>query len=81
MQIQAQALDAVIVWDAMARYYSEHGEGVPIPVEKNVISTVNIGVLSFAENRSLAEKFVEFAISEAGQRIFAEHNYRTEPPQ
>jgi len=26
MQIQAKALDAVIVWDAMARYYSEYGE-------------------------------------------------------
>ena len=81
MQIQAGSLDAVIVWDAIAGYYSEHGTEVPIPPEKNVISTVNVGVLSFTENRSLAEKFVEFAVSQAGQGIFAEHNYRTEPPQ
>jgi len=79
MQIQAGSLDAVIVWDAIAAYYSEHGIQVPIPPEKNVISTVNVGVLSFTKNRSLAEKFVEFAVSEAGQAILAKHNYRTEP--
>ena len=81
MQIQAGSLDAVIVWDAIAGYYSEHGTQVPIPPEKNVISTVNVGVLSFTENRPVAEKFVEFAVSEAGQAILAEHNYRTEPVQ
>ena len=79
MQIQAGSLDAVIVWDAIARYYSEHGTEVAIPVEKNVISTVNVSVLTFTKNPSLAEKFVEFAISPRGQSIFAEHNYSTEP--
>jgi len=79
MQIQAGSLDAVIVWDAIAGYYSEHGTEVPIPPGKNVISTVNIGVLSFTKNRSLADKFVEFAVSAAGQAILAEHNYRVEP--
>jgi ABC-type Fe3+ transport system substrate-binding protein len=47
---------------------------VPIPPEKNVISTVNVGVLSFSENLALAEKFVEFVVSDAGQAILAEHN-------
>ena len=79
MQIQTASLDAVIVWDAIAGYYSKHGTEVPIPPEKNIISTVNVGVLSFTKNRSLAEKFVEFAVSDAGQAIFAEHDYRTEP--
>lgn len=79
MQIQAESLDAVIVWDAIAGYYSEHGTQVPIPPEENVISTVNLGVLSFTRNRSLAGKFVDFAVSAAGQAIFAKHNYRTEP--
>ncbi len=80
MQIQAGSLDAVIVWDAIARYYSEHGTQVPIAVEKNVISTVNIGVLTFTKNRSLAEEFVEFAASPLGREVFSKHNYRTEPP-
>jgi molybdate transport system substrate-binding protein len=81
MQIQADSLDAVIVWDAIAKYYRDDGEEVPIPVEKNVISTVNVGVLSFTGNRSMAEKFVEFAASNAGQDIFRKHLYTVEHPQ
>jgi molybdate transport system substrate-binding protein len=80
MQIQAGSLDAVIVWDAIARYYDEYGTELPIPVEENVISTVNIGILTFTKNRSLAEQFVKFAVSEQGQDIFKQHNYRAEPP-
>ena len=81
MQIQAGSLDAVIVWDAIARYYSEHGTEVPIPVEQNVISTVNIGILSFTKDRSLAGQFVEFAASPHGQGIFKQNNYRTDLPE
>jgi len=80
MQIQAGSLDAVIVWDAIARYYSEHGTEVPIPVGENVVSTVNIGILTFTKNHSLAEEFVLFATSQRGQDIFKQHNYRTDPP-
>lgn len=81
MQIQAKALDAVIVWDAIARYYSDHGEKVPIPPEQNVISTVDIGVLKFAQDRELAEKFVEFVLSARGRDIFRKHNYTVDPPK
>ena len=81
MQIQAKSLDAVIVWDAIAKYYPDDGTEVPIPVEKNISSTVDIGILKFTQNRSLAEIFVEFAASNAGQDIFKKHLYRVEPPQ
>ena len=81
MQIQAQALDAVIVWDAIARYYNEYGDEIPIPVENNIISTVDIGVLKFTKHQELAEKFVDFVTSEKGQQIFHKHNYNTKPPE
>ena len=81
MQIQARSLDAVIVWDAVARYYSNYGQEIPIPAENNVISTVDIGVLTFTKNRLSAEKFVEFAASEQGRAIFKKHLYRVDLPQ
>ncbi len=81
MQIQAKSLDAVIVWDAMAQYYSDYGDQVPIAREKNVLSTVDVGVLKFTEHRKLAEKFVDFLVSEQSRDIFEKHNYRTAPPQ
>ena len=81
MQIQAKALDAVIVWDAIARYYDKYGDQVPIAPERNVISTVDIGVLKFTKYRELAEKFVEFVASERGRDIFRKHNYSVDPPK
>jgi molybdate transport system substrate-binding protein len=81
MQIQAKSLDAVIVWDAIARYYSDYGEQVPIAREKNVLSTVDVGVLKFTKNRKLAEKFVDFLVSKQGRDIFEKHDYQTVPPE
>jgi molybdate transport system substrate-binding protein len=81
MQIQARSLDAVIVWDAVAKQYAKFGEEVPIPVSKNIISTVNAGVLSFTKNPDLAAKFVAFAAGKRGRAIFKKHHYRTEAPK
>lgn len=80
MQIQAQSLDAVIVWDAVGKYYSRHGDEVPIPVEQNVISTVDAGILKLTHNRALAERFVEFMISDRGREIFRKHQYSVALP-
>ena len=35
--VGGKALDAVIVWNVIARYYSDYGTEVPIPFEKNII--------------------------------------------
>jgi molybdate transport system substrate-binding protein len=81
LQIQAQALDAVIVWDATAKYYSDYGDEISIPVENNVISTVDIGVLKFTKHKELVERFVDFVTSEAGKAILKKHHYSIEPPK
>jgi molybdate transport system substrate-binding protein len=80
MQIQAGSLDAVIVWDAIANQYLDHGELVDIPPEQNVISTVPVGVLNFSEHKDLAGRFAQFAASDQGRSIFRKHNYRIDPP-
>lgn len=81
LQIQANSLDAVIVWDAIAQYYGKYGDEVPIAPEKNLVSTVDIGVLKFTRNRKLAEKFVDFITSERGREVFQKHNYSTKLPE
>lgn len=81
MQIQANSLDAVIVWDAIARYYNKYGQEIPIPAKRNVISTVDIGIITFTKNHALAEKFVEFTTSDQGQAIFKKHLYTVNAPE
>ena len=77
LQIQAGALDAVIVWDAMARYYEEYGEAVAIEAGANVISSVDIGILEFSENKEQAGVFVDFLGSARGRAIFEKYGYST----
>jgi len=79
-QIQAGSLDAVVVWDATARYFESHGDPVPIPNDQNIISSVEIGVLRSCEKEAAAAAFVAFAASEKGRAIFEKHNYRITPP-
>jgi molybdate transport system substrate-binding protein len=79
LQIQSGALDAVIVWDAIARYYQDHGTEVPIPAEQNILSTVSVGVLSTTRHKSWADRFVAFATSAEGQAVFRKHHYSVCP--
>jgi len=79
--IKLDRLDAVIVWDAMAAYFAEDGDVVPIPPEQNVISTVAAGVLRASEHPELAGRLVDFIASERGRAIFRKHHYTTELPQ
>ena len=81
MQIHAGALDAVIVWDAIARYYDEQGDLVPIPAERNIISSVDIGILKFSSNKPEAQTFVDFITSNTARLIFEKYNYTTKPTE
>ncbi|MFW6169665.1 MAG: substrate-binding domain-containing protein [Planctomycetota bacterium] len=79
--IETGSLDAVIVWDAVAALYPESGYTVEIPSEKNIISTVDVGLLSCSRSSESARTFMEFAASEQGKKIFAAHNYTVEKPR
>ncbi len=80
LQVQTGRVDAAIVWDAIAAYYADSCDTVPIPLAQNEISRVAIGVLRFSEHKEMAGRFVDFAAGENGKAIFARHHYRVEPP-
>ena len=81
MQIQAGSLDAVIVWNAVAKYYTKYGDTIAITPEKNIISTIPIGLLKFTENKDAAQKFMDFVTSRNAMQIFAKYNYTINRPQ
>ena len=76
IQIQAKSLDAVIVWDAMAKNYSKYGTEITIPTDQNIISTVDAGILKFTKDHILSEKFIDFMRSKTGQKVFSKYSYR-----
>lgn len=71
------ALDAAIVWDAVAASFADRTEVVAIPPEQNVISTVAIGLLRSSRQPAVARQFAELLASPAGQAVFARHHYTT----
>jgi len=80
IQVKLGQLDAAVVWDATAAYYADSAEAVPIPPAQNIVSRVPIGILNTASDRALAQRFVDFLASEAGQAVFSKHHYTTRLP-
>lgn len=78
LQIQAQTLDAVIVWDAMARCFEDWGEIIPIKPEENLISHVDLGLLECSENRTQARLLYDFITSKRSRAVFKKHGYALE---
>jgi len=78
LHIKAGKIDATIVWDAIAAQYPDEGEIVPIPKDRNVISTVPVAVLRSSKHPKEAAAFQDFVLSEEGRAIFAKHHYTTE---
>lgn len=81
VHIKAGKIDATIVWDAIASQYPDEGEIVPIPKEKNSISTAPIAVLRLSRHPKEAAAFQEFVVSEEARAIFKKHHYSTALPQ
>jgi molybdate transport system substrate-binding protein len=79
LQIRAGRLEAVIVWDAVARQYPG-AKIVEIGRSQNVISTLPVAVLKSSQHRDLARAFQEFATSDRGREIWARHGFTTTPP-
>lgn len=75
------ALDAAIVWDAVAANFADKTETVAIPAGQNAVSTVAVGVLRSSRHPDLARQFVALLTSPEGQAVFAKHHYTTTPPQ
>ena len=79
--VKLKALDAAIVWDAVAAGVADQTDVVPIEPEQNIVSTVPIAILKSSSDPELAEKFVDFLVSEYGQEIFQKHHYTLSPPK
>ena len=72
--------DAAIVWDAIAVNNADALDMIEIPMERNLISRVVVGMLSTGRNKGAAREFVDFIAGPTGQKILADHGYRTSEP-
>jgi molybdate transport system substrate-binding protein len=78
--VKTKRADAAIVWDAIGINNAEALDMIEIPLERNLISRVVVGMLSTGRHKDTAREFVDFIVSPAGQKILADHGYRTSKP-
>jgi len=75
--VKMSAVDAAVVWDAIAANIVDDVEIIPIPKEQNIISQVVVGLMRTSKNKRDAQKFIDFIGSPKGQRILKEKGYKT----
>jgi molybdate transport system substrate-binding protein len=71
--------DASIIWKASLLGTEDKTDIVEIPKKQNCIKVIPIGRLTFAENKEMAKKFVDFVVSSEGKGIFGECGFTTYP--
>jgi len=73
--VELGSVDAAIVWDAVARHFSESADIVPIDLKQNVTSEIPIALLNSSVCREEALAFINFVVSERGRQILTENGY------
>lgn len=80
--ISLKAADAVIGWRVFQYWDPERIE--TIPLKKSEISRIGyipIAIAKFTQNRELAQKFIDFLLSEEGKAIYRKYNYFMTPDE
>lgn len=80
MWVKMNAVDAAIVWDAIAANMTNDVENVAIPKEQTIISEVVLARLAGARHPEAAQRFLAFVKGTQGQRILQETGYRVSIP-
>jgi molybdate transport system substrate-binding protein len=74
-KVEADELDAGIVYVTDVQSAGDTVEGIDIPTEDNVIATYPIAALTDAADSEVAEAFMEFVLSEEGQEVLASYGF------
>ena len=78
--ISLKAVDAVIGWEVF-QYWDPHRIET-IPLEKNEIVRIGyipIAISKFTRNKALAQKYIDFMLSNEGRASFKKYHYFTSP--
>lgn len=78
--ISLKQADAVIGWSVFEHWDPARIETVPLkPGEIPRIGYIPLAVASYTKNRDLAQKFIDFVVSDEGREIFAKYKYFPTP--
>ena len=79
--VKMSDVDAAIVWDAIAANIADSVEVIEIPVDRNIISRVVVGLMRTSKDKEAARRFIDFMTGQKGRAILKKNGYRVEAPQ
>jgi molybdate transport system substrate-binding protein len=73
--INQKKVDAVLGWEAFKKLCMKTMEVIELPKELQVYRSTAVGITKFSKRTELANKFIEFLISESGKKIYEEFGW------
>ena len=73
--INQKRVDAVFGWDAFKKLWMKTMQVVELPKELQVYRSTSVAVVKFSKNKELAEKFIDFLVSESGKKIYRDYGW------
>jgi len=70
--VNKKRVDAILGWDAFKTLNMKTMDVIELPKDLEVHRSTAIGVIAFSKNKKLAEKFIDFLVSEKGKQIYEE---------
>lgn len=78
--IKLGTIDAAVVWDAIAKAYTNEADAIAIEPGRNICPAVGSAVLKTAKNPELARAFLDFMVSEKGREFLKADGYTVDKP-
>ncbi|MCX5812791.1 MAG: molybdate ABC transporter substrate-binding protein [Proteobacteria bacterium] len=80
--VSLKAVDAVIGWNVFEYWSPDRIETIPLKKQEVVrIGYIPIAISKFTKNRVLAQKFIDFVLSEEGKSLFKKYHYFMNPEE
>jgi len=79
-QLKLKAIDAAILWDAVAKMYPQDFDVMLIPDDDYHAMAFGLGILKGAKEKALAAAFAEFAAGEFGAQAFRDFHCHVSGP-
>ena len=73
--LNVKRVDAVLGWDAFKRLAADAVDVVELPDALQVWRSTGVAVVKFAEHKALAQRFIEFLVSDEGKRVYEAYGW------
>lgn len=80
--VSMETVDAVIGWSVFEHWDPDRIETIPLKPEEIIrVGYIPAAVSSFSRNKELAQEFIDFLVSEEGQKFYRDYKYFATPDE